>query len=94
MNDKPHVHKPRLHRKWELLDTSWDNYWQITYGDTRVRVCNGRKLPTPKLVERATRKAIAQHDEGSVWAGDLTKGLAELQQHAENVVSQWGTNGD
>lgn len=94
MNDKPHVHKPRLHQKWEGLSIGWDNCWQITYGDTDVKVCNGRRLPTPKLVEKATRKAIARHDKGSVWAGDIAKGLAGLQLHAENVVSKWGTNGD
>ncbi len=91
MNTEPHTHKPRVERRWSRLGPAWDNAWEITYGDTTVRICNGRSLwPPTKKVRKATEKALRLHDVAGVRAGQIHDMTDEAQRVADEVTSEWG----
>lgn len=90
MNGAPHTHEARLATSYGLPGI--DNPWMIVYGDTRVRVCNGLRRPTERLVRKATAKAIRRHDKGSQRAAEILADQERGTRIARTVRSEWGTN--
>ena len=91
MNDLPHTHNVRLRRTWSHID---EGGWLIEYGDTEAHVWSwfwnrmANKVPSPRAVKAATRRAIRKHNRGSQHAGSNEIERRTLQDLAEEVASK------
>lgn len=65
MKAEPHVHDAKLVREYPI--GGYGN-WELNYGDTTVRVCGEWRIPSDRDVRRALKRAVSQHDKGSLKA--------------------------
>jgi hypothetical protein len=79
LNAKPHMHEV------EIRNYCDGNSQRISYGDTRVIVHAWffGKLPSPRRIERAVKKAIKRHDKGSMKHAQYQASLEKVNQHLE-----------
>lgn len=94
MNAAPHTHEIEITRQYPSIQSG---YWLVKYGDTQVRFAGEwRDVPSwsPKhkrrVISRAVRKAIKQHDQGSVDAGEQERQrltLIQLEREYNDVVA-------
>jgi hypothetical protein len=83
VNGKPHVHEVKIRRSdYET------GRWVLTYGDTRVTVCNRWRAPNERLMRKAFDRALARHDRGTARAVErveLSKAFTEETRVAKGL---------
>lgn len=91
MNPKPHMHEV------EIRNYCDGNSQRIQYGDTRVIVHAfffGR-LPSPRRIDRAVRKAVKRHDKGSIKHAKYEASLQKINQHIKKEPERtYDSNGN
>lgn len=83
MQSSPHRHTVQLTTKYSNCGP-----WLVKYGDTTVRVGWWTYNPDQDQIERAVKKAVKRHDEGSIRAGKEQEQKRSFQAIAEDVVDK------
>lgn len=88
MNAQPHTHRIEIEREY----SNGSGGWCIKYGDTRVHMINWIHFLNKKgALKRKVKKAIRQHDRGTVRAGKKAQMVASIQAvHNEVLVEATG----
>lgn len=87
MNAKPHTHEVEIRNR---------TYYTIHYGDTQKRLWRFfSNKPSLRRVEKAIRKIVREHDQGSVAAeirqNEIDKFKALYLSEDNRPLKEWGT---
>ena len=93
MNGKPHTHQVRITREFGSTGCVL-----VEYGDTKVKTLHGpfelfTNHPSDRRIEKAIRRAIRKHDEGSRKAEDDQARLQRLASVVQGVpAGTWASD--